>query len=144
MRRIAATTLTVGTMVAALAATAAPAQAATSWATTSTNGGFKNVKASGVYSRTASKVAVKFRLSDMAKDGNAACVQFRFTEGNSIHTQKFWLYTVVKGKKVLLDRKATVTGGNTTDANTTHLSVRECAISTKSKKTYYAAWKNLF
>lgn len=142
MRRIAAVALAAGSMLAGLAVAAAPAEAATSF--TSPNGS-AYVKATGKYAKNSTKAVVKFTLADGKTDGYAACVLFRFREGTSIHDHKLWLQrTNSAGKWVLWDAKGAKAGTTISDANTTHLYVRECMIRTTTKKTKYGQWKKLY
>lgn len=137
MRRVAATTLTVGTVIAAMAATAAPAEAATKWTSPAWS---KYIVASGTHARANGKVAIKFTLKDLRRNGQLACVRFELTNKDRTNGElrKFWFSTEPQAGKTLSRSKSF------TSSFTGHLRVMECAISTKTKKATASGWKSLY
>lgn len=144
MRRLTATALTLGSLVAGLGAITDPAYAAAprKWSAPNRYG---SIAASGTYVRTGNKVTYKGTLKDFAKNGWTACVQFMSTETNDDSRWDRFKITVDRphGKYYYFDGKAAVAISGSSP-NTGHLYVRECRRHKQTGGWGYGPYRKLY
>ncbi|MFI0447122.1 hypothetical protein [Actinomadura sp. 6N118] len=152
-RRLAAATVASVTAVSVSTISAvtseANAAAGRKWATKAS---YTSIKVGGTYTRTSKRVTIRGWLQDLKKNGLAAAVQFRATEGSGKHTSKVYFfkssgvpadlpykkdyYTVYKKKKI----KQFFTSDYTS-----HLYIRECGLTPKKRyKTECGRWQRVY
>ncbi|KAB2345941.1 hypothetical protein [Actinomadura rudentiformis] len=144
-RRLAAATVASVTAVSVSTISAvtseANAAAGRSWATKAS---YTNIKVGGAYTRTSKKVTIKGWLQDLKKNGLAAAVQFRATEGSGKHTSKVYFFKSA-GVPADLPYKKDYRSQFFSSDYTKHLYVRECGLTPKKHyKTECGRWQKVY